>query len=137
MEKEQTGIHNALKCAGHGLLGFCLLLALLTAAGALMPEWEVLQKHTGITAAVCLLISAALCGNRCCRGNETGLLVRSLSGEAVLLLLVLLRGLLSAKEVTADAALMDAIVVLIGGFAGILTSGRGKTKKRSRRKYNL
>ena len=116
-----------------GLISTLLLFTLLLFAAALANQLSLIQNGQSVTAKLCLLPAALLCGLLRAKESESGKLVAALLGELVLLAVLLILCLLCGEPVFSISMLLDLLCLLFGGFAGTLLASRGG-RHRKRRK---
>ena len=116
-----------------GLISTLLLLTLLLFAAALANQVSIIQNGQAVTAKLCLLLAALLCGLLRAKESESSKLVAALLGELVLLGVLLVLCALCGEPVFSISMLLDLLCLFFGGFAGTMLASRGGRRHRRRK----
>ena len=125
----RSAVTRALLC---GAAASVLLLVVLTAAALIAETEPELLRRSGLTARVCLVIAALLCGCIAAGRNKHHRLPLALAGEGVLFLALLVIGMGNGFSGGWRSMLIDVGLLLIGAFAGAVLTGKKQNKRRGK-----
>lgn len=117
------------KCVLCGVFGVLLFLALIFLSALLSERHTILIDPKAPTAKACLFISALACGWMGSRAGERARFFHALSCEAPLFVFTIVIALLSGSSASFLSLAVDFVILLFGAFAGTLSVG-GKRRKR-------
>ena len=112
------------KAAAGGLIGLAVLTALFAATAGAMPSVPFLCRGGPHLPRICLFLSAVVCGIHCAAGEETNVLLKSLSGEAVLTILIIVQSVLRSDKMSFSTLAAAVCCTVFGGIAGAVLTAK-------------
>ncbi len=110
----------------------CFLI-LVFAVALFSESQQILFRHAGISVKVCLAVCALLCAILSAGKAQKNRLLYALTGEGILLAGILVVGMTLGFQGGRTSMAADLGIMLIGAFAGAISRGGIKRKRRGKR----
>lgn len=132
-EESLWPIYRRSVLCGLGSTAVLMLFLLILAISS--ENSQFVNKHTLLCAKACLTISALICGKLSAGRKNSDRFAPALAGEGTLFACLILIGTIYGFHGGWVSLLIDAMIMLIGAFAGALSLYRTARKQRGKRQY--
>ena len=135
MSDGKTRFSSAADSMLRGLICGAVTVLLMLAAAVFMVKNEILKNNPERAGKICLLLGAVLCGYVNGRRFESGKILYALTGEAIMAIALILTEIICGQEIEKVAFLRGLIIIIFGGFAGVLLTIKQRKNRRKKRYY--